>query len=142
MEVEIRQRETPRCYDAHNAQGAKAVVDGSPQALGMRPMELLLTALASCACFDLEHILQGQRQKLDGLKVHVEGHRPDKGNPKPFESIHMHFELSGTLEEHKVARALRLATESYCSVRASLDPRIAITHSFNIEQPAPPAGRM
>jgi uncharacterized OsmC-like protein len=37
------------------------------------------------------------------------------------------FEAEGEVDDHKLQRAVQLAVEKYCSVRASMDPAIEIT---------------
>jgi putative redox protein len=40
-----------------NESGEKVMVDGDQPATGMRPMELLLTALSSCTAYDVIDIM-------------------------------------------------------------------------------------
>ncbi len=50
-----------------------------------------------------------------------------------FTKIHLHFVLTGAgLDGDKVARAIRLSTEKYCSASAMLGATAAITHDFEI----------
>ncbi len=118
-------------FSASNPNGAEQVIDGDARA-GFRPMESLLNALASCAALDLLHILKKQRQEPDSLKIEVSGTRPDEGAPKPFEKISLNFILSGNLNKQKVERAVELSVEKYCSVGASLNPRIDIQYLATI----------
>lgn len=116
-------------FQADAAEGGSLIVDGSPdiggEGRGMRPMEVLLSALASCAAMDVVHILRKQRQGLEQLKIHTEGTRVD-GTPAPYETIKMVFEASGAVDDHKLQRAVQLAVEKYCSVGASLDPKVQV----------------
>ncbi len=119
-------------FESQNTNGQTAIIDGGANPQGMRPMELLLSALASCSAFDLEHILRKQRQPVEDVRIEVEGIRPDEGFPKPFESIHMHFTLLGDLDEEKVQRAVALSVEKYCSVGATLKPDTTVTYSVSV----------
>ncbi|HHH28532.1 MAG TPA: OsmC family peroxiredoxin, partial [Polyangiaceae bacterium] len=110
--------------------GGEVTLDGSPaiggEGRGMRPMELLLTSLASCAAMDVVHILRKQKQPLEGLTIAVEGRRAD-AVPARFEAIHLRFVAEGAVAPNKLERAVRLGVEKYCSVGASLAPDIAVT---------------
>lgn len=86
---------------------------------GVRPMELVLMALGSCASLDLVSILQKQRQEIHNLDVIVHGQRRDEV-PQVFTNIHIVFDLKGELEEEKVMRAAELAVKKYCSVHDML----------------------
>ena len=130
MKVEIL-HDTESVFKATNPSGAEQVIDGAAIS-GLRPMESLLNAVASCAALDLLHILKKQRQIHNSLKIEVQGFRPDSGAPKPYQKISMHFILEGKLDREKVERAVKLSVEKYCSVGASLDPAISISHKTTL----------
>ena len=117
-------------FQAQADSGGQVLLDGSPEiggeGRGMRPMELLLTALASCAAMDVVHILDRQRQPLENLEILVEGTRRE-GAPSPFSAIHLRFVAHGAVDPGKLERAVRLGVERYCSVGASLDPDLRVT---------------
>lgn len=129
MRVRLR-RTGAAAFEAEGGSGGKLVVDGAPdiggEGRGMRPMELLLTALASCSAMDVVHILKKQREPLERLDVDIEGLRAD-ATPAPFTTIKLVFVGNQGLNEHKFQRAVKLSVEKYCSVRVSLDPSIAIS---------------
>ncbi|UJR81386.1 OsmC family protein [Sandaracinus amylolyticus] len=110
--------------------GGKVVLDGSPEiggeGRGMRPMELMLTAIASCAAMDVVHILRKQREPLESLHIEVEGDRAD-ATPAPFTAIRVVLVANAAVDAHKLERAVSLAVEKYCSATASLDPSISVT---------------
>ena len=99
---------------------------------GARPMELLLISLASCSAIDIILILEKQKQMLEIFDISVEGQRRENEIPAVFESIHIHYTFSGALQEKKVARAIDLSIDKYCSVIAMLRPKVKITTSFSI----------
>jgi len=101
---------------------------------GLRPMELLLLSLASCTAMDFVTIIRKQRQDLTAFRVHVDGKRIESQIPAVFESIHLHFDLSGKLDAGKVQRALDLSLYQYCSVQAMLQPKVQITADFSIQE--------
>ena len=133
------QRVGPAAFEATAGSGGKATIDGKPEiggeGRGMRPMEALLTALASCAAMDVVHILNRQNQPLDDLRVEVDADRKE-GAPSPFTRIALVFTASGgELSDKKVRRAVALSVEKYCSVAESLDPAIAVTHETHLTSP-------
>lgn len=116
----------------------KVQIDGSPEmggeGLGVRPMELVLMALASCSSLDLVAILQKQRQEIRDFSVSTEGTRT-KNIPHVFTSIHMTFRLTGTIDATKAERAAELAVKKYCSVHDMLAAGgVEITYSIEITE--------
>jgi putative redox protein len=111
-------------FEARAGSGGTVVVDGSPdiggEGRGMRPMELLLAAVASCSAMDVVHILVNkQKEPLEHLRVEIEGERPAR-TPAPFERMKLVFIARGNVDPHKLERAVSLSVEKYCSVRATL----------------------
>ncbi len=104
-----------------------------------KPSDLLLMSLASCAAYDVVAILERQRQRLTGMHIEVDGRQlPDP--PYAFTDIHLHFTLDGEpLAPDRVARAISLSVEKYCSVAATLRGVAAITYSHTITSPLTPA---
>ena len=124
-------------FEATAGSGGKLVVDGSPEIggenQGMRPMELLLSAVASCSAMDVVHILVNkQKQPLESLRIEIEGERVD-GTPAPFKSMHMIYIARGAVEESKLQRAVSLAVEKYCSVSETLADEVKITWEARLE---------
>lgn len=100
---------------------------------GMSPMQLLLAAAGGCSMIDIVGILEKQRQKLDAIRVEVEGDRQKVETWSEYKSIHMHFILKGELDAAKVKRAIELSVGKYCSVSKTLEKTAVISHSFEIE---------
>lgn len=110
--------------------GGKVLLDGSPdiggENKGMRPMELMATAIASCAAMDVVHILRKQNEPLESLDIDVRCERAE-GTPAPFTKIRIDFIANDDVDGHKLRRAASLGVEKYCSARMSLDPAIQVT---------------
>jgi len=103
---------------------------------GVKPSDLLLLGLASCASVDLVEILNKKRQPPERMEIRVEGVQEDSP-PWTFRKIHMHFLLQGALlQPQAVEQAIRLAEEKYCSVAATVRCAAEITTSYEIS-PAP-----
>jgi putative redox protein len=98
----------------------------------VRPMELVLMALGSCSVFDLNTILQKQRQEIEDIQVEVEGDRREE-IPNIFTKIHIKFLLKGKIDELKAQKAAELAVKKYCSVHDMLAAGgVDITYSIKI----------
>ena len=123
-------------FEATGGSGGKHLVEGSPDIGGegkaVRPMELLLSSVASCSAMDVLVILRKQREPIENLRVEVEGTRVD-AVPSPYSSIKMIFIARGAISERKLQRACSLAVEKYCSARASI-PGVEVTWEARLEQ--------
>jgi putative redox protein len=116
--------------------GHSVVMDGAPEAggrnLGIRPMEMLLLGLGGCTAFDVVSILHKSRQKMVDCEVEIEAERAEE-IPKIFTRIHIHFIVSGKgLDENKVAKAVELSADKYCSASRMLEKVAEITHDFEV----------
>lgn len=129
------QRVGPAAFEAEGGSGGQAIVDGAPEiggeGRGMRPMEMLLTALASCSAMDVVHILNRQKEPLEDLWIEVEGTRADV-IPAVFTKVHLRFTATGDISETKLQRAVALSVEKYCSVRGSLSSDVEVTYEARI----------
>jgi putative redox protein len=123
-------------FQAEADGGGKLIIDGAPdiggEGRGMRPMEVLLSALASCSAMDVLHILRKQREPIENLTIEIEGTRKD-AVPAPYTRIQLTFVVRGDVDDHKLQRAVGLAVDKYCSVRASMLPEIEVTWSARHE---------
>lgn len=139
MKVELK-----RVNDAVHFEGSaassdvKVQIEGSPamggHGLGVRPMELVLMALASCTSLDLVSILQKQRQTIEDFSVVADGKRREEV-PQTFTSIHLEIKLKGDIDALKAERAAELAVKKYCSVHDMLAAGgVDITYSVSINE--------
>ena len=115
-------------------------LDGAPESggrdLGVRPMEMLLLGLGGCASFDVVMILQKARQNITNCEVEVSAERADT-EPKVFTKIHLQFLVEGNdLSEKRVARAVSLSAEKYCSASKMLEKTAEMTHGYTIKEMA------
>jgi putative redox protein len=107
--------------------------DDKGMARGIGPMRSLLTSLGACTGMDIVAILKKRRQKLGSLRIMLKGTRPESGLPKPWNSIHIRYVLSGDgLETKYVEEAIKDSSEKFCSVGATLQPTAKITYSYEI----------
>ena len=117
--------------------GHSVVMDGPPDQggrnLGVRPMEMLLLGLGGCSAFDVMTMLQKSRQQVVDCRVELEAERAD-AVPSVFTRIHLHFVVTGVgLKESRVARAVQLSAEKYCSASIMLESAgVEISHVHEI----------
>ena len=126
-------------FVGESGSGHSVVMDGAPEAggrnLGVRPMEMLLLGLGGCTSFDVISILRKSRQQMVDCEVEIQAERAES-IPKVFTKIHLHFIVSGRdLDEGKVAKAISLSADKYCSASRILEKTAAITHDFEIVKP-------
>ena len=95
------------------------------------PMQALAYGLMGCMAMDVVLILQKGRHDLKSLSVHFEGDRSET-QPRRYTRIHLRFDVTGTLPETAVDRAIAMSHQTYCSVSNSLSTDIDFTTSFRI----------
>ena len=123
-------------FVGESASGHSVVMDGPPEAggrdLGVRPMEMLLLGLGGCSSFDVVSMLKKGRQNITNCEVEISAKRADT-QPKVFTEIHLHFIIEGNnLNETKVARAIGLSAEKYCSASIMLAKTATVTHDYEV----------
>ena len=137
MKVELRRVNNAFHFEAVGVAGVPVHMDASPdiggENAGARPMEMILMGLGGCSAIDIVLILQKQRQVIKDMAISIEGERVPNETPSVFSKIHVHYTFTGDLQVEKVARAIELSMEKYCSVTAILNKTAVITHSFTIE---------
>ncbi len=126
----------PIAFEATADSGHSVIMDGSPDHggtnMGSRPMEMILMGLGGCSGIDVSLILQKSRQQVSDCRIEIEGQRAD-AVPAVFTDIHVHYTITGKQPDpKKVARAVALSMEKYCSVTRMLETSVNITHDFNI----------
>ncbi|MCF6190717.1 MAG: OsmC family protein [Cocleimonas sp.] len=123
-------------FVGESGSGHSIVMDGPPEFggrnLGVRPMEMLLLGLGGCASFDVVSMLKKSKQDLIDCEVEITAERADT-EPKVFTKIHLHFIISGNnLSDKRVARAIELSAEKYCSASIMLGKTARVTHDYKI----------
>lgn len=118
-------------FVATDSSSHSVVLSSTADNVGMKPSELLLSALGSCAGYDVVNILSKRKKELRGLRVDVTAEQADEGWPRPYTAFHMHFVVDGDVTPEEVERAIHLSEEKYCSVAATLRPA-EITWDYEI----------
>jgi putative redox protein len=108
----------------------RVLVDGRGEA-GPSPVGALTLGLAGCMAIDVLDILQKGRFEVRGLRARLAGVRRAEA-PRRFTRIELHFAVKGAIPPDRVARAIALSRETYCSVWHSLRPDIDLQTSFEV----------
>ncbi len=119
-----------------SASGHAIVMDGPEEMggnnLGVRPMEMLLLGMGGCTTVDVVSTLKKMRENISNCRVEISAERADE-HPKVFTDIHMHFVIEGeNLNEKKIAKAVSLSADKYCSASIMLGKTATVTHDFSI----------
>lgn len=82
---------------------------------GGSPMEFLLAGVAGCTAMDVISILQKMRQDVHDFSVEISGVRAEE-HPKVYTEATITYIVRGkNLDEERVARAVELSEDIYCS---------------------------
>ena len=109
-----------KCFVSTVEQGHAVITDAPTQFGGtdsaQTPMELMLSAAASCASIDVTSIMAKQRQPLDSCRVVVSAEQAPTP-PKVFTKLHFEFAMSGSdLTDKAIEKAIEMTFETHCSV--------------------------
>ena len=139
MEIKLTRLNDAFAFQAENEEGQSIHIDSNPaiggKGLGMRPMEILASSLASCASIDVLLILKKKRVKLESYEVNVSASRKFSV-PAVFESIHLTFRIGENDSRKAVEKAAKLSVEKYCSVAAMLIADCQITYEVLASVPS------
>jgi len=118
-----------RQFLMHDRNGFSILMD---QPDGVNAADLLPLSLIGCSSYDVIAILEKQQQDVTDLGVTAESVR-DPNPPWRFQKIHAHYKVSGHgIERGKVAKAIELAEQKYCSIFATLRDAVELTSDFEI----------
>lgn len=121
-------------YEAVNPQGNRVEIDmyDPAEKKFQSPMDMLLSAVGSCASVDAVLMMKKKRREILDFYVEVEGIRSE-GVPSFFTDIHMKFILvSPDAKEVEFEKVIALSVDKYCSVASSLKSNI--TYSTEIKR--------
>lgn len=114
-----------------NSPGSPALVLHSSTPGLTSPPQALAYAAMACMAMDVVHVLKKGRHDLQALTVKFDGERAAE-HPRRFVSMHLHFDITGRIEDHVVERAIDLSRTTYCSVINSLRTDIDLKTTFAI----------
>ena len=99
---------------------------------GMRPLDMLLVALAGCTAMGVVHMLQQKRQDLLDFEINISGEQEEEP-PRCLNHIHIEYVAKGRgIKEKALTDAIELSLAKYCSVSATVEGKAQITTSYQI----------
>ena len=111
-----------------NETGGKTELGGEH----IRPMQMILVALAGCSGVDVVSILQKKRVKFSDFKIEVSGERA-KTYPKVYTKIDVTYSIWGeNIKAKDIEQAIKLSEDKYCSVSAMLKSTAEIHSKYKI----------
>ncbi len=136
MKITIKKQESYYHMLASNEDGNTLEMDGSKEiggeGKGMRPMQLLLSAVGGCSSIDVLLMLKKQKQIVESFEVEVEGDTEKVEEHRIFKTIVIHFKITGEVDMEKAEKAVKLSLEKYCSVSKILEPTASISYKLSV----------
>ncbi len=105
-------------------------LDGKRKA-GPSPVQAVAFALAGCMAIDVVDVIEKGRLPVKAVSCDMKVFRADEA-PRRITGIELHFVVGGEVPEDRVARAIELSRDKYCSVWHSLNPSIEFKTSFAV----------
>ena len=121
-------------YEFTNESGNSHLVDmyGQEKKQHLSPMELLLSALTSCAAVEIVSMIKKRRRDFKDIKASARGIRAENA-PRYFKTIDIKYLIySSDLTNDEANRFISLSIEKYCSVGATIRNDTLVNHSFEI----------
>jgi putative redox protein len=133
MEVKLKHIEALQFKAVSDSNHAIILDSKKPEGYGqgVRPMELVLIALAGCAGMTIVSLLQKMKVEFDDFLATAKADIAEE-HPKVFASIHIIYEVHGKVEESKLKRAIELVESGYCPVYHMLKESTPIVHDYKI----------
>ena len=116
-------------FDATTSSGHTVRLEGGAKETGPGPMEMVLAALGGCSTVTVVEFLNKMRQPFTSLEVELSAERADAA-PKVYTKIHAHYRVGGEVNEGRVARAIELTENKYCSVHTMLAKTAAMSRTI------------
>ena len=121
-------------YKVKNTSGNEIVVDmyAKEEKENLSPMELLLSAIVTCAAVEIVSMVKKRRRDFSDIKAEVSGLRAET-HPMYYKEVKIKYVIySKDLQENEAERFISLALEKYCSVGSSIRKDTQIINSFDI----------
>ncbi|HUF46856.1 MAG TPA: OsmC family protein [Vicinamibacterales bacterium] len=99
----------------------------------LSPMQALAYAQMACMAMDVVYVLEKGRHDLKGLRVTFDGDRAPEP-PRRYTSMHLHFDVTGNIDDTVIERAIELSRDKYCSVSNSLREDIDFKTTFAVKR--------
>ncbi len=136
MKIHLKRLNRDFNLQAINEDGNDLLMDASEDIggnkKGMRPMQVLLSALGGCSAIDVILILRKQKQTVTSFEMELEGEREKINDYSLFRNITLHFKIKGEVDYEKAERAIQLSFEKYCSIAKTLEPTASIHYKLSV----------
>lgn len=119
-------------FESENTKGHKVTMSNFEGTAGPTPMELVLMGLGGCTGMDVISILNKMRIAYDRFEINVAGERAGD-HPKVFSEVSVVYRIWGdNIPEEKLARAVELTQEKYCSVLHMVNKTAQVSYRYEI----------
>ena len=121
-------------FQALNESGNKLTIDmyEKDEKENLSPMELLLSAVTTCAAVEIVSMIKKRRRDFRDLKAESSGIRAET-HPMYYKKINIKYIIySKDLQNSEADRFISLALTKYCSVGSSIRMDTEVIHSFEI----------
>ena len=121
-------------FQVLNESGNKLTIDmyEKDKKENLSPMELLLSAVTTCAAVEIVSMIKKRRRDFRDLKAESSGIRADT-HPMYYKKINIKYIIySKDLQDSEADRFISLALTKYCSVGSSIRMDTEVVHSFEI----------
>ncbi|OQY10059.1 MAG: hypothetical protein B6I28_01780 [Fusobacteriia bacterium 4572_132] len=116
-------------YNAKLSVGERKITSNMNDPEGMKPPELILSALATCGGLFLKPQFNPKSIELKSLAIETDAKKATP--PNMFKSINMHYIVESNISDDELEQMIIIANKN-CIVKNTLNPNIAITFSFEI----------
>lgn len=110
--------------------GVSIAMDGKRET-APSPPQALAFALAGCMGIDVVDVIEKGRFPVRSLTCDMRVFR-EETSPRKVTALDLHFLVKGDVPADRIARAIELSREKYCSVWHSLNPTIDFKTSFTV----------
>lgn len=121
-------------FQVLNESGIKLTIDmyEKDKKENLSPMELLLSAVTTCAAVEIVSMIKKRRRDFRDLKAESSGIRAET-HPMYYKKINIKYIIySKDLQDSEADRFISLALTKYCSVGSSIRQDTEVIHSFEI----------
>ena len=121
-------------YSVKNSSGNELNIDmyAKDKKENLSPMELLLSAVTTCAAVEVVSMIKKRRRDFKDIKAKSSGVRAET-HPMYYKEIQvMYLIYSSDLKDNEAERFISLALTKYCSVGSSIRKDTKINHTFKI----------
>ena len=121
-------------FQVLNESGNKLTIDmyEKDKKENLSPMELLLSAVTTCAAVEIVSMIKKRRRDFRDLKAESSGIRAET-HPMYYKKISIKYIIySKDLQDSEADRFISLALTKYCSVGSSIRKDTEVVHSFKI----------